>query len=94
MSASNWVIVWAGCEINILRFVPIILLSKTYQEPEGAIKYLLVQVLGSAIILISRLIIWFQHPSLTLLILSIAIIIKLGGAPCHFWFPHVISCIS
>lgn len=95
LSRTNWLILWISIEINILRFIPIITNSKSNQETEAAIKYFIAQALGSRIILITRISIWSTYSSYQInLILITAIIIKLGIAPIHFWFPPVISSIS
>ena len=55
------------------------------QETEGAIKYFLAQAIGSAIILYSSILL--QNPRNQFLIqglLIIALLLKLGAAPCHF----------
>ena len=69
-------------EINLLGFI-ILLLNKNRNEP--ALKYFVVQSLGS-VILISRSAITenFSLKSLQLL-LSLAIFLKLGIAPLHYW---------
>lgn len=97
ISSSNWLFIWAGIELNLLSFIPIILLSNSNQETEASIKYFIAQALGSRIILISSLSLWFYSivpiNSITML-LTISIILKIGIAPCHLWYPSVITSIS
>lgn len=95
ISSSNWLFLWIAIEINILRFIPIIINSKTNQETEASIKYFIAQALGSRIILITSLSQWTTSSVYrTHLILISAIILKLGIAPFHFWFPPVITSLS
>lgn len=94
LSRTNWLLVWASLELNILSFIPLLISSKSLQETEGAIKYFLAQALGSALILLSSILAWTPHPLLILNSLFLSLILKLGAAPCHFWFPQVISSIS
>lgn len=95
LSRRNWIFLWISIEINILRFIPIITNSKTNQETEAAIKYFIAQALGSRIILMSRIIQWSRSPINYLNYLLIAsILLKLGIAPIHFWFPPVITSLS
>lgn len=96
LSSSNWLFIWIAIEINILRFIPIIVNSKNNQETEAAIKYFIAQALGSRIILIRSISLWFISINSYLLIITLAsaIILKLGIAPFHFWFPSVITSIS
>lgn len=97
LSRTNWIFLWASIELNLLRFIPILISSKSNHETEGSIKYFLAQALGSALLLTSSIIIWSPHsvlPSTIPTILIVAVLLKLGSAPCHFWYPSVISSIS
>jgi len=97
LSRANWILLWAAIELNLLRFIPIILQSKRNQETEGSIKYFLAQAVGSALLLITRSSLWIPFssvPNLIPTILIVAILLKLGRVPCHFWYPSVISSIS
>jgi len=95
ISRSNWIIVWISLEVNLIRFIPIILTIKTSQETEAAISYFLAQALGSALILYSGLALnSLSFHSIFFYILTTALLIKLGAAPCHFWFPKVINLLS
>lgn len=82
-------------EINILRFIPIIIATKSNQETEASIKYFLSQALGSILILLG---IRILHQPISQIIpiwvITVAILIKLGIAPCHFWYPSVIASLS
>ena len=46
---------WAGLEINLLGFIPLIVRRGITLEAESAIKYFLVQALGSRVLLIGRI---------------------------------------
>lgn len=92
ISASNWFIVWIGLELNLYSFVPLLILSKSNQEKEASIKYFITQALASALLLFSSLIITFSVSGKLSII--VALFIKLGLAPFHFWLPSVINSIS
>lgn len=97
LSRANWIFVWGAIELNLLRFIPIIIQTNYNQETEGSVKYFLAQALGSALLLISRTSLWITFslmPNFIPLILTAAIILKLGRVPCHFWYPSVIASIS
>nr|BDQ43563.1 NADH dehydrogenase subunit 2 [Amynthas gracilis]BDQ44382.1 NADH dehydrogenase subunit 2 [Amynthas gracilis] len=97
MTSTNWMFLWASMELNLLSFIPILLSSKSNQETEGSIKYFLAQALGSALLLTSSIMLWSPYsilPALMPLILMISVLLKLGSAPCHFWYPSVMSSIS
>jgi len=92
---SSWVCVWLIMELNLIRFIPIILSSNQNTETEASVKYFLVQAVGSALLLISSYVIFFSFNisnffNTTLLL---ALLLKLGSFPTFFWFPSVIACI-
>lgn len=92
LSSNNWLIIWAGLELNIYSFIPLLLTSKLNQEKEAAVKYFLFQALASGLLLLSRISSNFITSNSIFLLL--ALLMKLGMAPCHFWFPIVINRIS
>nr|YP_009164271.1 NADH dehydrogenase subunit 2 [Amynthas longisiphonus]AIR76368.1 NADH dehydrogenase subunit 2 [Amynthas longisiphonus] len=97
LSSTNWVFLWASMELNLLSFIPILMSSKSNQETEAAVKYFLAQALGSALLLTSSIMMWSPYSILPYqmpMILMISILLKLGSAPCHFWYPSVMSSIS
>ena len=97
LSRTNWILLWGAIELNLLRFIPIILHTKNNQETEGSVKYFLAQALGSALLLISSISIWIYSsfiPNLIPILLTTSVLLKLGSAPCHFWYPSVIASIS
>nr|BDQ44486.1 NADH dehydrogenase subunit 2 [Manus koellikeri] len=97
ISSTNWMFLWASMELNLLSFIPILMSSKLNQEVEGSIKYFLAQALGSALLLTSSIMMWSPYsiwPSVMPLILMMALLLKLGSAPCHFWYPSVMASIS
>lgn len=69
--------------------------TKSNQETEASIKYFLSQALGSMLILLGIRIL-YQPVSqiIPIWIITVAILIKLGIAPCHFWYPSVIASLS
>nr|YP_009370160.1 NADH dehydrogenase subunit 2 [Pontoscolex corethrurus]ANJ60064.1 NADH dehydrogenase subunit 2 [Pontoscolex corethrurus] len=97
ISSSNWVFLWISMELNLLSFTPIMMVGKNNQEIEGSIKYFLAQATGSAILLFSSSMLWMLQtwsPNSFALFLTFSILLKMGGAPCHFWYPSVMSSIS
>lgn len=91
----NWLIAWIILEINILRFIPLIIKTKSNQEAEASIKYFLSQALGSILILLGISILYQPIiQSISSWVIIGAIFIKLGIAPCHFWYPSVIASLS
>nr|AAQ23456.1 NADH dehydrogenase subunit 2 [Treron sieboldii] len=100
ISSSHWVMAWTGLEINTLAIIPFISKPHHPRAIEATIKYFLVQATASALLLFSSMsnawvtgqwdITQLTHP-ISCLLLTIAIAMKLGLAPFHFWFPEVLQ---
>nr|QFK69670.1 NADH dehydrogenase subunit 2 [Parapenaeopsis tenella] len=90
ISSSSWFGAWVGLELNLLSFIPIISLKNNQYSSEAALKYFLIQALGSSIIILSASFVLIKSFSANL-ILSIALLLKAGAAPFHFWFPSVME---
>nr|AVW86085.1 NADH dehydrogenase subunit 2 [Levensteiniella iris] len=99
LSASNWLYVWLGLELNLMSFVPLLTASPQSRSSEAAMIYFLAQALGSGLLLLGSLSI-FLSPQLFLpsyfhhTLIFLGLLTKLGLPPCHFWFPTVMSQIS
>lgn len=91
LSAHSWFTIWIGLELNLFGFIPLIITSNKNQEKEAACKYFLAQAAPSAIFLLCLLLVTDLH--LSSLFLTIALLIKMGIAPCHQWFPSVINSL-
>ena len=102
ISSSSWLGIWIGLEINLLSFIPLIIDNKNILYSESAIKYFLIQTIASLIFLFSSIFyiikfnFYFNLEKLGYenFIITRAIIIKLGAAPLHFWFPNIIEGLS
>nr|YP_010535885.1 NADH dehydrogenase subunit 2 [Nodopelta heminoda]UYB79123.1 NADH dehydrogenase subunit 2 [Nodopelta heminoda] len=107
LSASHWLGIWVGLEINLIAFIPIILYRGIIMETESAIKYFIFQAVGSSLIMFSSLLsfgldfVWdlsmnnfsfFTDKGI--FILTIGLLLKLGAFPFHFWFPSVAAGLS
>nr|YP_009424541.1 NADH dehydrogenase subunit 2 [Chlorotocus crassicornis]ASU92687.1 NADH dehydrogenase subunit 2 [Chlorotocus crassicornis] len=93
LSSSSWFTAWLGLELNLLSFIPLIASKSNTYSSEAALKYFLIQALGSSIILASAAaLIWISLKP-TYMILS-ALLLKMGAAPVHFWFPSVMQGIG
>nr|YP_005088086.1 NADH dehydrogenase subunit 2 [Crossoptilon crossoptilon]ADY74310.1 NADH dehydrogenase subunit 2 [Crossoptilon crossoptilon] len=100
ISSNHWILAWTGLEINTLAIIPLISKSHHPRAIEATIKYFLTQSAASALILFSSLanawstgqwdITQLNHPT-SCLVLTMAIAIKLGLVPFHFWFPEVLQ---
>nr|YP_009327152.1 NADH dehydrogenase subunit 2 [Orthetrum chrysis]ANX09976.1 NADH dehydrogenase subunit 2 [Orthetrum chrysis] len=97
ISSSSWLGMWMGLEMNLLSFVPLINKNGNPYETESAMKYFLVQAMASIMFLIAILIselMDFSMNSYSPYLISSALLMKMGAAPFHFWFPGVMEGIS
>nr|YP_010277759.1 NADH dehydrogenase subunit 2 [Cylindromyia intermedia]UHY94300.1 NADH dehydrogenase subunit 2 [Cylindromyia intermedia] len=97
ISANSWLSAWMGLEINLLAFIPLMSDNKL-MSTESSLKYFLVQALASSILLFS-VIMFLLNPNkinnymMEMTIFS-SLILKMGAAPFHFWFPNVMEGLS
>lgn len=75
---------WIGLEINLLIFVPLIIKKDRKYQAEARLKYFLTQASASVFILI-RLRVIKNQSLIARLILSLALLLKIGAAPAHQW---------
>nr|ARI50094.1 NADH dehydrogenase subunit 2 [Cittarium pica] len=104
LSSLHWLGIWAGLEINLMGFIPILVYRGVTQEAESGMKYFIVQALGSGMIMAGSLISfnvlysWEVHLnadfSAGLGVLLFGLMLKLGSFPFHFWLPSVMAGIS
>nr|YP_010180796.1 NADH dehydrogenase subunit 2 [Tubuca arcuata]QVD40489.1 NADH dehydrogenase subunit 2 [Tubuca arcuata] len=92
ISSPSWFGVWIGLELNLMSFIPLISLKMNSYFSEAALKYFLIQAMGSALLISSSfLFISLSHISSFLILFSL--LLKMGSAPFHFWFPQVMEGI-
>nr|BAX08272.1 NAHD dehydrogenase subunit 2 [Cnemaspis paripari]BAX08273.1 NAHD dehydrogenase subunit 2 [Cnemaspis paripari] len=99
-ASHHWLLAWLGLELNTLSILPIIIKPAHPRATEAAIKYFLVQTTAAAMILFAGTLNTWQtgqwtitHTSSpqTTIIITIAILLKLGLAPMHLWYPDVLQ---
>lgn len=94
ISAPHWFIVWVGLVLNLIVFTPLITQHHHFQEVESAVKYFLIQATASNIFLLGLLLLHYPLLTIPHSLILIAILIKLGGAPFHQWFPNTMAGLS
>nr|YP_010373903.1 NADH dehydrogenase subunit 2 [Coomaniella copipes]UPI13471.1 NADH dehydrogenase subunit 2 [Coomaniella copipes] len=102
ISATSWMGMWLGLEINLLSIIPLMNNNKNLFSTEASLKYFITQAVASAILLFSIILIMskvniqyeknLEYP--LLLMLNSSLLTKMGAAPFHFWFPEVIEGLS
>nr|YP_010951015.1 NADH dehydrogenase subunit 2 [Thienemanniella tusimufegea]WML69356.1 NADH dehydrogenase subunit 2 [Thienemanniella tusimufegea] len=99
ISSMSWMSVWMGLEINLLSFIPLISNKKNIFLSESSIKYFIVQAMASAILLFIIIFSFIinsnnlkESEEMNLIfniIISSIMMMKMGAAPFHFWFPSI-----
>nr|QHD19765.1 NADH dehydrogenase subunit 2 [Rodolia quadrimaculata] len=96
ISSFNWLGMWMGLELNLLSFIPLMMTNNNLTS-EASLKYFIIQVFASMLIISSFLINSSFYPLIdsfnnnTQLILNTGFLLKMGAAPFHFWFPEIIE---
>nr|QIJ57878.1 ND2 [Hemidactylus bayonii] len=100
MSSNHWFLAWLGLELNTLSILPIMVKHHHPRATEATTKYFLIQAAAAATILFASTINAWQtgHWSLmhnnsttTTTLATIAIMMKLGIAPMHLWYPEALQ---
>nr|AAF18837.1 NADH dehydrogenase subunit 2 [Liolaemus ruibali] len=99
-SSFHWMLAWLGLELNTLAIIPMITKQHHPRATEAATKYFLTQAAASAIILFSSMINAWQTGTWDItqlstqtssIMLTMALSMKLGLAPAHFWLTEVMQ---
>nr|AFZ93850.1 NADH dehydrogenase subunit 2 [Lamprolepis smaragdina] len=100
MSSFHWLLAWIGLELNTLAIIPILAKQHHPRATEATTKYFLTQAAASAVLLFaSSTNAWtagtWDITQLTnepaCIMLTMALSMKLGLAPLHFWLPEVLQ---
>ncbi|YP_009178347.1 NADH dehydrogenase subunit 2 (mitochondrion) [Prionailurus viverrinus] len=103
MTTSHWLMVWIGFEMNLLAIIPILMKKYNPRAMEAATKYFLTQATASMILMMGIIINLLYSGQWTVskdlnpmasIMMTIALAMKLGLAPFHFWVPEVTQGIS
>nr|YP_659487.1 NADH dehydrogenase subunit 2 [Piliocolobus badius]ABD39293.1 NADH dehydrogenase subunit 2 [Piliocolobus badius] len=98
MMSSHWFLAWAGLEMNMLAFIPILIKKANPRSTEAATKYFLIQSTASMVFMLAIIYNSMMSGQWTMmnkldqlpsLIMTMALAMKLGMTPFHFWVPEV-----
>nr|UWV91720.1 NADH dehydrogenase subunit 2 [Prolabeops melanhypopterus] len=99
-ASSNWLMAWMGLEINTLAIVPLMAQHHHPRAVEATTKYFLTQATAAAVILFaSTTNAWTTGEwnitdlsnTATTTMFMMALALKIGLAPMHFWMPEVLQ---
>nr|YP_010459011.1 NADH dehydrogenase subunit 2 [Asura megala]YP_010989195.1 NADH dehydrogenase subunit 2 [Asura unipuncta]UUB71775.1 NADH dehydrogenase subunit 2 [Asura megala]WOS95358.1 NADH dehydrogenase subunit 2 [Asura unipuncta] len=99
ISANSWFGCWIGLEINLLSFIPLISNSNNLLATEASLKYFLTQSIASinflfSILLNMILLKMFNMNYFISIMINFSMLMKMGSAPFHFWFPNIVEGLS
>nr|YP_009773443.1 NADH dehydrogenase subunit 2 [Eospalax rufescens]QIZ29926.1 NADH dehydrogenase subunit 2 [Eospalax rufescens] len=96
--SSHLILMWAGLEMSMLAIIPALMYNSNPRSTEAATKYFLTQATASMIFLLAIILnynnlnSWEFHYNTEYYIFTLvllALMMKLGLAPFHFWVPEV-----
>nr|AAU00503.1 NADH dehydrogenase subunit 2 [Lontra canadensis] len=96
--SSHWLTTWIGFEMNMLAIIPILMKKFNPRAVEASTKYFLAQATASMLLMLGIIINllltgqWavLNTPSpITSNMMTVALAMKLGLSPFHFWVPEV-----
>nr|QKX48626.1 NADH dehydrogenase subunit 2 [Allacma fusca] len=95
ISSSSWSFIWMSLEINLMVFIPFLLSKMTPKYTNTAIKYFIIQSMGSILLMTSFIYSLLKSNNFELNlsneILTMSLLIKSGIPPFHFWMPQIIE---
>nr|AEK84146.1 NADH dehydrogenase subunit 2 [Cymbiola pulchra] len=106
ISSIHWLGIWAGLEINLIGFLPMLVYQKSVSESESAVKYFIIQALGSSLLMFGSLMTysssftWEIYNETSILgilgfvMMTSGLCIKMGLFPFHYWLPSVMAGLS
>nr|ACJ35407.1 NADH dehydrogenase subunit 2 [Uroderma magnirostrum] len=98
MTSSHWLMVWIGFEMNMLTIIPVLMKTHHPRSTEAATKYFLTQATASMLLMLAVIINLLHSGQWTITnmmnpmastIMTLALAMKLGLSPFHFWVPEV-----
>nr|YP_007626278.1 NADH dehydrogenase subunit 2 [Madoqua kirkii]AEP21573.1 NADH dehydrogenase subunit 2 [Madoqua kirkii] len=98
MISSHWLLIWMGFEMNMLTIIPIMMNKHNPRATEASTKYFLTQSTASMLLMMAIIINLMFSGQWTVMnlfnptastLMTMALAMKLGLAPFHFWVPEV-----
>nr|AAW29764.1 NADH dehydrogenase subunit 2 [Suncus murinus] len=103
MTSTHWFMTWLGFEMNMMAIIPVLMKKYNPRSTEAATKYFLTQATASMILVLAIIINLMYSGQWTItdienntasILITIALMMKLGLAPFHFWVPEVTQGVS
>nr|YP_009236717.1 NADH dehydrogenase subunit 2 [Acraea rogersi]AMJ17186.1 NADH dehydrogenase subunit 2 [Acraea rogersi] len=98
ISTNSWFGCWIGLEINLLSFIPLMSSPMNLLNSEASLKYFLTQSIASInflfIILLNLIFFNYNINNFLSMMMNSTLLMKMGSAPFHFWFPNIMEGLS
>nr|ATD52961.1 NADH dehydrogenase subunit 2 [Phlogotettix sp. EMHAU-2015-Zz052705] len=91
--SNNWISMWMGLEISLLSFIPF-MQTDNQVSSESMIKYFIMQSAASTMMLLSVVTMLIGGSILDEIIMTVAMLIKIGSVPFHNWVIMVIESLG
>nr|ALO77168.1 NADH deshydrogenase subunit 2 [Phloiophilus edwardsi] len=104
ISSYSYIGIWLGLEMNLLSVIPLFS-SKTFYKndmysSESSMKYFITQIMASSMILLAFILFSLKNDNLMInsnsltILFNSSLLMKMGTAPFHFWFPMVMEGLN
>nr|ADK21549.1 NADH dehydrogenase subunit 2 [Pantherina griselda] len=103
MMSSHWFMIWLGFEMNMMAIIPMLMKNYNPRSMEASTKYFMTQATASMILMLAILINLLYTGQWTIMnitnpmasmLMTLALVMKLGLSPFHFWVPEVTQGVS
>nr|UGN61784.1 NADH dehydrogenase subunit 2 [Cryptocercus convexus] len=101
ISSNSWIGAWMGLEINLMSFIPLMSNNKNIYTTESSLKYFIIQAMSSSFLLFIIMVevlmedmFTMKYDNINTMIIMTPLLLKMGAAPFHWWFPSVMEGMS
>nr|UKT59934.1 NADH dehydrogenase subunit 2 [Thrips palmi] len=94
LSSNSFLSMWMSMEINLFSMIPLISINQKIFSEKSTMMYFLIQGISSSIIIITIISNIKLTKSIMLIFIFMAIFMKLGLSPFHFWMISMIEGIK
>nr|QOL10583.1 NADH dehydrogenase subunit 2 [Aphis gossypii] len=94
ISASNWLSMWMGLELNLFSIIPILNFKSSIYSIEATMKYFLIQAFASILLLIFLINKNFFFLSNSNIMIIMPLLMKLSLMPFHLWLPSMMEGLN
>nr|WES13234.1 NADH dehydrogenase subunit 2 [Fenusa (Kaliofenusa) sp. 1 GYN-2022b] len=99
INSSSWFNAWMGMEINLMTFIPLMINKSMKNKISNSMMiYFITQATASSMLMVMIIMLKINvelgKSIIIMIMLQFSLMIKLGGAPMHWWLPKVTLNLS